>query len=353
MKYIKGYDGLRAFSIILVVLTHLGMVNIMPQNDYALNRVWVLISGLTGVQVFFSLSGFLITGILLKEQTTTNTINLKNFYIRRFLRLLPPLIIFYVAVGILMYFHKIVTTSVGFTMAVTYTYNFIPARLYSGELGHMWSLAVEEQFYIVWPVILIFIAAPKKLYGILIAIIIACFAAIYILPGIPMQGGASTLGELFLVKRWFLPAVGPIMIGSGFAIFRHYNNDRLTVSMKNNRKILLFAALLYASPLYLPGKLLESNAIFVSFGVSLLLLWIYYNQESKLTNALQLQPLTYIGKISYGIYVYQGFFLRTGPKEEGLPVQFFPFNIILTVVVAILSYELFEKQVLKLKNRFK
>ena len=353
MKYIKGYDGLRAFSIILVVLTHLGLGDILPENEYVRNRVWLLFSGLTGVQVFFTLSGFLITGILLKERMAGSTINLKNFYIRRFLRLLPPLVIFYLVVGILMFYHKIVTTSVGFTMAVTYTYNFIPVKFYSGELGHMWSLAVEEQFYLVWPVLLLFVTAARRLYAIIAAIILACVAAIYLLPGIPIHGGTTTLGEMFLVKRWFIPAVGPIMIGSGFAIFVHYNYEKLAHTIKNNKLILLFAFVLYASPLYLPGMLLDSNAIFVSFGVSLFLLWIYFNQEGILTNALQRQPWVYIGKISYGIYVYQGFFLRTGPTADSMAIQKFPVNIILTIIVAILSYELFEKRVLKLKDKFK
>lgn len=354
MKYIKGYDGLRAFSILFVVLTHLGLSDMLPDNEYVQTRVSLLFSGLTGVQVFFSLSGFLITGILLKERTESGTIHLRNFYIRRFIRLLPPLLIFYAAIALLMFFKQIVTTSVGFAMAVTYTYNFIPAKFYTGELGHMWSLAVEEQFYLFWPLVLLFISQSKKLLIFTVAIIVACIAAIYALPtmGFDKNGVYTLLGDVFLVNRWFIPAAAPIMIGSAFAIIVHNGSDKLFNSVHKSKFIPLVAAALYACPLYLPMVLLPYNALIVATGVSLFLLWIYYNQQSKVCDVLERQPLSYIGKISYGIYVYQGFFLRTGPGE-GLSVQQFPPNIILTIIIAVISYEFFEKKVLKLKNRFR
>lgn len=332
----------------------MGFGDTLPDNEYIQTRVALLFSGLTGVQVFFSLSGFLITGILLKERTASGTIHLRNFYIRRFIRLLPPLVIFYAAIGTLMFFHQIVTTSVGFTMAITYIYNFVPKKFYTGELGHMWSLAVEEQFYLFWPLVLLFIPSTKKVLGIIAAIVLACIAAIHILPIIPINtnGSSTLLGDVFLVNRWFIPAAAPIMIGSAFAIMVHSYNDKLAAGVTNNKLIPALALVLYACPLYLPAILLPYNAIVVATGVSLFLLWIYYNQQSKVCDVLERQPLSYIGKISYGIYVYQGFFLRTGPSE-GLSIQQFPINIILTIIIAILSYEFFEKKVLKLKNRFR
>lgn len=352
MKYIKGYDGLRAYSILLVVVTHLGIFELLPYNKFVYERVWLLFSGQTGVQVFFSLSGFLITGILLKERTAHHTINLKNFYIRRFIRLLPPLVIFYIAVAILMYLKKIAATSVGLVMAVTYVYNFVPIKHYTGELGHMWSLSVEEQFYLFWPILLLFVASARKLYVLIGCIVAACFAAFYILPGIAVNGGA-TLGETYLTTRWLIPAVAPIMIGSGFAILAHYNFEKLSVSVHSNKAILLAALLLYICPLFLPEVLIACHSVFVAFGVCLFLLWIYFNQQSGITSVLERQPLIYIGKISYGIYVYQGFFLRTGSAESSMAVQSFPLNLVLTIVVAIISYEFFEKRVLKLKDKFR
>ena len=82
------------------------------------------------------------------------------------------------------------------------------------------------------------------------------------------------------------------------------------------------------------------------------LVWVLYNQENRITILLDNKILNYIGKISYGLYVYQGLFLGTGPGGN-LIIQQFPLNIGLTVVIAILSYEFVEKPILTLKSRFK
>jgi peptidoglycan/LPS O-acetylase OafA/YrhL len=97
--------------------------------------------------------------------------------------------------------------------------------------------------------------------------------------------------------------------------------------------------------------LLPIGFIFQAFGVGILLCWIYFNQEAGLTKVLEFTPLAYIGKISYGIYVYQGLFLTTGPTGL-LPIQQFPVNILLVMLVSVASYHLVEKPLLKLKSRF-
>ena len=84
-NYIKGFDGLRAFSILFVVLTHLGVYGILCHGEFYSRRVIMLINGTTGVNIFFAISGFLITTILLREKQAVGKINLKNFFARRFL----------------------------------------------------------------------------------------------------------------------------------------------------------------------------------------------------------------------------------------------------------------------------
>lgn len=120
MKYIKGYDTLRAFSIILVVASHL-----LPAGyEFYNTRLWIVVSGTTGVQIFFTLSGFLISTLLLKELKKKGKINLKNFFARRFLRLLPPLILFYLLIAIFMLKGDIQSTLVGYLLSLFYVYNF-------------------------------------------------------------------------------------------------------------------------------------------------------------------------------------------------------------------------------------
>jgi len=121
---------------------------------------------------------------------------------------------------------------------------------------------------------------------------------------------------------------------------------------EKNNKLIIFAVLIILSCLYLPKFLLPIFSIIQAFGVSLLLIWLYFNQSSGLCRVLELKPLTYVGRISYGLYVYQGLFLKTGPGGE-LWIQQFPNNILLTIAVSVLSYHFIEKKVLKLKSRFR
>jgi peptidoglycan/LPS O-acetylase OafA/YrhL len=353
MKYIKGYDALRAVSIFFVICTHLG-IHEQFSSFIGNNRLLLPFTGVAGVTIFFSLSGFLITHILLNEKKETGSINVKNFYIRRFLRLLPPLILFYIVIGFLMQKAMISSSFKGYLMSIFYIYNFVPKQYYTGELGHTWSLSVEEQFYLLLPAVLIFVRSTSRLYAIIFILLVASVAATYILPGllINIDGVPKTLDSQFFISRWFIPAIAPIIIGSAFSIMLNDIGPRLKQQFHKNYYILSGSIALYFLPfLLLPEYILPVSNIFVGISISSLLVWIYYNQDNKLCDILEFKPLRYIGRISYGLYVYQGFFLRTGPAD-GLYVQQFPQNIILTVVVSILSYELFEKRILRLKNRF-
>lgn len=342
MNHIKGFDTLRGVSIILVLLTHLGLYLHLPENDFIRGRVWLLISGATGVQIFFTLSGFLITKILLHELNKFDNINFKNFYVRRFLRLLPPLILFYFAIGILMYFGMIHTTRHGFLFSFFYLYNFVPNEYYSGELGHTWSLALEEQYYLIWPVIISFLN-KKKAFILITLILIGCILAVYLYPDLPFTNG-------FKSNRWFIPAVAPIMIGSFFAWLIDKQEDTYSRYYVQKHIAIWLGLILFMTPLYLP--ILELSFIFQSIGVSIILVWILFNQQSKVTSILNNRLLSYIGTISYGIYVYQGLFLRTGPGGS-IWIQEFPQNIVLTFLTAIASFHLLEKPILKLKKKYK
>ena len=206
MKYIKGFDTLRGVSIILVLLAHLGLYHHLPENYFIRIRVWSLMSGGTGVLIFFTLSGFLITKILLRELGEFKNINFKNFYARRFIRLLPPLLLFYVAIGILMHLGMIQSTSTGFLFSLFYIYNFVPNQFYTAELGHTWSLAVEEQYYLIWPFI-IGLLSRVRVFLFILLILFVCILSVYLFPEFPFASNYKT-------SRWLIPAVAPIIIGS-------------------------------------------------------------------------------------------------------------------------------------------
>ncbi|MFT5778203.1 MAG: peptidoglycan/LPS O-acetylase OafA/YrhL [Crocinitomicaceae bacterium] len=345
MTYIKGFDSLRAFSIALVILAHLGLKAGLPDIDYVQTRVWGFLSGGTGVNVFFTLSGFLITSILIAEKFRLGKISLKNFYVRRFLRLLPPLIVFYIAVAILMNQGLIHNSSIGFFYSLFYVYNFVPTHHYSGELGHTWSLALEEQFYIVWPFVINFFRSYRGVILLIYGIILVSVVFVFVYPDITRLKG-------YFPSRWFIPAVSPVLIGSYFAILNDIYKKRWSEIFKGNYTLLILALVLFVCALYAPLFLFPTLFFFQAIAISLLLVWISYNQSSRFVALLDNKLMSYIGKISYGLYVYQGLFLRTGPGGD-LWIQQFPQNILLTVCAAVLSYHLLEKPVLTLKGRFR
>ena len=342
MKHIKGFDTLRGLSIIFVILTHLGLYHLLPENIFLRERVWQLVSGTTGVQIFFTLSGFLITKILLYELNQFRSINFVHFYIRRFLRLLPPLVIFYIFLIVLMQFELIEVSINGLLFSIFYLYNFVPNRFDVIELGHTWSLALEEQYYLIWPFVINFLN-KKKVITLVFLILVLCILAVYIYPNL-------TFTKLFSFNRWFIPAVAPIIIGSFFALLIDNQEDKFRNYFTQKPFVILMGFILYLFPLYSP--FLELSFIFQSIGISIILVWVLFNQESKLTSILDNKILSYVGTISYGIYVYQGLFLTTGPAGK-LWIQQFPQNVVLTLVTAIISYHLLEKPILKLKKGYK
>ncbi|MBN8647007.1 MAG: acyltransferase [Caulobacterales bacterium] len=147
-NYIYGLDGLRAISILIVLVSHFGFGNIVP--------------GGFGVTIFFFISGFLITRLLISEQNKKQgQIDLKNFYIRRFLRLMPALYVFIVFVCVLALFFNLKLYLIQILSACFYLVNYYDIAWAALELpkrivpwGHLWSLAVEEHFYLLFPLAL-------------------------------------------------------------------------------------------------------------------------------------------------------------------------------------------------------
>jgi peptidoglycan/LPS O-acetylase OafA/YrhL len=352
MKYVKSFDGLRGISIIFVLLNHLGITLLLPQRNFIMQRVWPLFAGVTGVNIFFAISGFLITSILLKEMNGSG-ISLKRFYIRRALRLLPALFIFYAIIVVLLLTRTIEGSWESFLYSFFYLYNFAPPRIYIPECIHTWSLAVEEQFYFTWPFVLL-LFKQKKAFNIGIGLIGLCLIAKFILPvmKLTVNGQSIAFGDYFRTDLWFIPAVAPIIIGSMTAIAIFNNPRRAENIFVYYRQLLVVAFVLFISPLYLAPFLLDFAYILQALGISLLLGILLYQREIIVSRILGFGPLVYIGKISYGIYVFQGLFLRNGPGGK-LLINKFPLDLFLTLIIAILSYHLVERPILRYKEKFR
>jgi len=148
MQYIKGFDSLRGIAIIYVIITHMGLSQILPNNFFIKTRLWSLISAETGIQIFFTLSGFLITTIFLSERHNLGKIKFYNFFVRRFLRLLPPLLIFYLAIALLTQQGIVVGTTLGYLFSIFFLYNFIPIKYVTGAMPGISHLLASKNLVI-------------------------------------------------------------------------------------------------------------------------------------------------------------------------------------------------------------
>lgn len=332
----KGFDGLRGISIILVIISHLGFWGNFPQ--YVVDRVIPVFAGMAGVNVFFVISGFLITALLLKERDNFGSVSVKLFAIRRALRLIPPFLVFIVVLGSLMLFEVIPSSGKALLLSVFYLYNFVPhGALYTNELAHTWSLAIEEHFYVVWPW---FVAKLNinSLVNAVVGLVLLCLIVSMFVSGTR--------------SRWTIPGTAPILIGCFFALYHFVLlPQRRWWCEPNDKAIGIVGLLLWALPLIVPPYFFRLIYFPQLVGFGLMVYWVFRNGESRIVRVLESVPLVYIGSISYGLYLWQGLFVTNSPGGK-LWMQHFPQNIFLTFAVAILSYHFFEVRFLCIKKKF-
>jgi len=316
-KRIPSLDGLRAISISLVVAGH--WVELHYHSDVA-----GAFANL-GVRIFFIISGYLITTLLLKEYKKTSTIRLRQFYVRRAYRILPAAMVFMLPVFVifrheLRWYHA--------AAAVLYLTNFDFSHPWF--LGHLWSLSVEEQFYFLWPGVL------KKWYrhrvGILLGVV--AFAPLYRI--------ACHLLQLHGRADETFPAVADILaIGCLAAILA----PRLPkIKAAWSLAMILPVALV---PIYAGALRFHITALL------LLVLWpvMHLSIAGVLLHAvetpywiLNVRPVVWLGKISYSLYLWQQLFTYGSPHRRWYFVLF-------AVGLASASCYLVEQPMLRLRER--
>ncbi len=347
MNKIQGFDGLRGVAAIAVVLTHLHAFKFFEKASFL-----PMIDGSAGVQLFFVLSGFLITMLLIREHDKFDCISLKFFYIRRFFRIFPLYLLFMFLVTLICIFVYPVANGKGLLFGYTYLYNFIPKAWYSGQLGHTWSLAVEEHFYLLWPFAfsIFYRKSHKTLLNISLWFVVLSFVANILLIN------NEWFNSNFFINRWSFISGANILLGCFVALILcgKKSNGRIINILKTNASLMV-GVFLWSNTIYLNIGCIPPGYYLRGIGFSLIVAWMFLNQKSKLVNFFEIRPLKFCGLISYGIYIYQGFFLSTGPYRA--PGQTWPpspnIGLILLFFVAPLSYFLFEKPLLKIGTKFR
>jgi len=360
MKYSSALDGLRGIAVILVILFHCRYLRI----------------GWVGVQLFYVLSGYLITTILLESKKNEIFSYLKNFYIRRSLRIFPLYFLFVFLLFIGNKFYSIPLFDDKLMWLVTYTYNI--KRMFIGEnislwYTHLWSLAVEEQFYLIWPFI-IYLVSGNKIKYVLLAIIISApllryaivyFAADYhdksfwlgslVYNFTLTQADAFSYGAILTqldiqqinkLRRLFIPITSIAIL---VALLVQFNQ------LQNSNTLTLFniTGLSMGSP-----EGLVSNYYKHVWGYSIIniisMLFIAYAISNNKNRLLNNNGFVYTGKISYGLYVYHCPLLAFMKLYTSTTYSLYFVLIYCTALftISITSYKYFELPFLKLKNRF-
>lgn len=353
--FLPGLNGIRALAAIGVLLSHANVAISSLNKEWSLFGLdkesnvkgWVLAEH--GVTMFFVLSGFLITFLLLKEKEKINTIHVKSFYMRRILRIWPLYYLYFFLNLFLMWFfsYKLEFSIVSFYLffAANIPFIFNKALL---NLDHFWSIGVEEQFYLFWP--WLFKKTEKNLVTILI--IIASLLALFRI-FIWYYKPFSVLALFSVVNRF------DCMILGGLVAIFYVKRNHYFMLVINNKWSQFFALLVFL--LLFINKFWFFNSIIEIFVVAIATAIIIIGQiekENRLVN-FNNRVMDYLGKLSYGIYVIHPLviflvvnYIKLENETHLNPVFYFLVIILITVGVAHFSYKYFEFPFLKLKNRY-
>lgn len=346
-RRLPSLDGLRAVSILMVLAAH--SVRTAGFPDWLKPYSGYLWSGGLGVRTFFVISGFLITWLLLREQAQTGRIDLVAFYKRRMLTIFP---VFYAFLGTVLLLSLWVYRDFSLSewlSAATFTLNYYPGHW---TLGHLWSISVEEQFYLLWPFTLTLLETPRRL---LIA------AAVVIL-------AAPVLRVLFYLSPWrwlgdyaFFTHADSLMFGCLLAILGSTDlGARLRQPLLLYRRwvqLVVVAAIYGIWMLSLHGRwglfTVPFGATVQGMAIAALIASVVWCQAGTLYRWLNLRPMAAIGVISYGLYLWQQLILYPAAYPDGdLWWRAFPQNLVIVFMVAWLSYRWIERPFLRLKRKF-
>ncbi len=296
----------------------------------------------TGVDLFFVLSGYLITHLLLKEMREVGTVSLRRFYARRALRLLPAYFLLLSTVAILVSTGLLAIDRQAWVPAITYTYNLMPGR-HEPTLGHIWSLCVEEHFYLVWPVILAILGRGIGLWFLIAAIVSA--------PVLRFAIWQSPVDiDFFTLTRMDTLAVGCLLA-------YYFQSRRSTWAIQRAKGFGTWLAILAVFVLVVSVSVLTPMSGAYTLGVkrgieamasALLIFSVITNPGCLFGRIVNSKAFVVTGMLSYSLYMAQTFSVATKSSSWPLP---WIWNLPLVIAYAFISYVLVERPFLLIKAR--
>jgi peptidoglycan/LPS O-acetylase OafA/YrhL len=348
LPILPAFDGLRGIAVLLVLAFHFGAFVVPDLHP------WPVRGGFLGVDFFFVLSGFLITTILLAELQRSGRIRLKRFYLRRVTRLVPALVGLLVAHWIyaLIEGWPLHPERVATLYALTFSTNWAPAHgvYLSGDvpldLNHLWSLAVEGQFYLVWPFVLWGLfrwARPEHMVGALIALI----AVVVVVR--PFE--VHIYDEPMFVYRRFETRADALLVGALIAVL--YARTRLP-SQSTRRWVAVVGALALAVAI---GRARPDASVmywggFTAIGLSVAaILSVTLERQSRLAAALSWPPIRSVGLASYSIYLWHLPVFIWSVRTIHAGVARVVLALSVTALMSTLSYWLLERPYMSRRGR--
>jgi peptidoglycan/LPS O-acetylase OafA/YrhL len=355
IPYLPALDGVRAVAVLLVVWSHFPYI-----SDSAISiSIWkvgqALRVGYFGVDLFFVLSGFLITRILVNELERTGTICYRNFFVKRILRIFP---IYYLCVAVFaacFLWNRDLLLSL-----LSYTFNWYkPFHVEPIALEHTWSLSVEEQFYLLWPPLLAVL--PGRLRGVTTAVVVPA-VSIAIALGISASFESTLAANIIYMST--ATRMISLSLGAYLALVESSGGSLKTWRSMSvvgvGAVVLLLDNVARGTHVIAPGGFYWSFALLgyamVSCGTVATLIFSDGKAVAFVKDLLILRPMRYIGKISYGLYLYHLlilFLLNIAPyqvESGGTSLWRLTAAAVLTFAVAHLSYRYIELPLLGLKG---
>lgn len=363
--HFHNLDILRLICALAVALAHsyeayfswIGVPFFLQNNAWLKPILDVFVGNMAlGVTMFFIISGFLITYLLLLEKQNFKNINVLKFIIRRSLRIWPlyylAIILGYFLVVYAKYPHPNYVANVFFLN----NFNAIKTLQWQFPFAHFWSICVEEHFYLVWPLILFFLPIKRVWIGALLLILLSIGFRYYC---------TITIGSEYLQHNLYLHTlsrVDEILVGAVIACIHFFKPIQINISIWV--RLLVYAALLFficiqpQSDYWVWGiySVLYKKYIYLA-GISFWMLNYLFNPQA-LFNFKQKNVLHYLGKISFGIYIYHNMIIPVyitrfvyvfNAKNFAL---YFLCYFIFLIIISIISFEVYEKYFLKMKERF-
>jgi peptidoglycan/LPS O-acetylase OafA/YrhL len=349
--FVLGYrpelDGLRGISILLVIIHHANFI--VTRWPYRM-----LPGGFIGVDIFFVLSGFLITSLITAEHEKTGRLSLKNFYMRRALRLFPAVgsVLIATLIAVMVFGADALDLNLIRVASIfAYFTNWLrayetPSRWF---LAHFWSLAIEEQFYLVWPALLVLLLRVQRRRALIIVGALLLLSAFevpllfsvgYSTPR--LYAGSDTRGQALLIG-----CLLALMLRWG-VLPRFLTNNKNVIALARSGTILLITAAVAVSDI--SALLYYGGLTVIAASAAMVLLQAVLIPQSRAGQVLRNPVLLWFGRRSYGLYIWHWpvYWIAAMLSQSWLTI---PCAVFASLLVARLSYRYIEQPFLRQKRR--